>query len=62
MKPSTHRIDPEPPRGAAGELPGPAGAAEPAEPYQPPRLIVHDSDEFIRSLGPAQACSPSPIL
>ncbi len=29
--------------------------------YQPPRIIVHDADEFIKSLGPAQACSPSPM-
>ncbi len=28
--------------------------------YIPPKLIVHDGDEFIKSLGPAQACSPSP--
>lgn len=27
--------------------------------YVSPQVIVHDGDEFIRSLGPAQACSPT---
>ncbi len=32
------------------------------ETYEPPQLIVHDGDEFIKGLGPAQACSPTPDL
>ena len=28
--------------------------------YVPPEVVVHDGDEFVRALGPAQACSPSP--
>ncbi len=36
-------------------------AVGPAEPYEPPRLVVHDGDDFVRSLGPAQACSPAPF-
>ena len=37
-------------------------AADSAEPYEPPEIMIRDSDEFIRSLGPAQACSPSPLF
>lgn len=28
--------------------------------YSTPKLVVHSGGEFIRKLGPAQACSPSP--
>ncbi len=32
------------------------------EAYSPPTILIHDADEFVRSLGPAQACTPSPDL
>ena len=28
--------------------------------YKTPKLVVHSGSEFVRKLGPAQACSPSP--
>ncbi len=28
--------------------------------YKAPKLIVHSGSDFVRKLGPAQACSPSP--
>ena len=28
--------------------------------YLAPRVVVHGGAEYIRKLGPAQACSPSP--
>lgn len=30
--------------------------------YEAPTVIVHDADEFIATLGPAQACSGDPVL
>lgn len=32
-----------------------------AEEYVAPKVVVLDADEFVRSLGPAQACSPAPF-
>lgn len=28
--------------------------------YFSPKLVIHNGTEFIHTLGPAQACSPSP--
>ncbi len=28
--------------------------------YKTPKLVVHSGSEFVRKLGPAQACSPNP--
>ena len=28
--------------------------------YTTPKLVVHSGADFVRKLGPAQACSPSP--
>jgi len=28
--------------------------------YQPPKMVIHSGAAFIRKLGAAQACSPSP--
>jgi hypothetical protein len=33
-------------------------AAPADDEYLPPEVVVHDGDDFVRELGPAQACSP----
>ena len=40
--------------------PSRVGPGAPDE-YVSPKVVVYDGDDFIRSLGPAQACSPSPV-
>ena len=57
MKPTQETVKPEPANRHGVDQPEAAAA----EPYEAPEIVVHDSDEFIRSLGPAQACSPTPI-
>ena len=48
-EPTHQAATPEPARTGTEDHPeAPAGA-----PYEPPRLVVHDADEFIRGLGPA---------
>ena len=36
----------------------PRSSVAEADEYVPPKVVVHDGDDFIRLLGPAQACSP----
>jgi len=40
------------PKGLKSEVKKPA--------YKAPKLLVHSGAEFVRKLGPAQACSGSP--
>jgi MYXO-CTERM domain-containing protein len=54
------QMTPDPAAGLAPETRPDDSQAAP--PYEPPKLIVRDSDQFIRSLGPAQACSPNPFF
>jgi hypothetical protein len=30
--------------------------------YKAPKLVIHSGSDFVRKLGPAQACSGSPAL